>query len=838
MEIESKYAADGPEPLNRLRETEELGRYRLGLVTEQTITDRYHDTPDRALWEGGYALRYRDQNGTSFVTLKGRGGSKGSLHRREEYEFEAAPGSLPGDWPDETARNIVSDLAGDRPLKELLTLKQTRLLRPLYRGMRKAASLSLDSVVAQAGERRQPSWEVEAELEETGTREDLRVLEKELTALGLKPEPRSKFERALALLESPSAEESPMEPQTTAPEDSPEPSHPAEEGAFSRESPPQTVEGLLDKYQVDRDHAGHVARMTLLLFDRLPDVHGLAPSLRGLLETAALLHNIGMDADPERHHTVGRDQVMGEALEGVNETERQMLACIVRFHRKKVKPEAEPLFVSLPEDRRQDTLAMAALLRVGDALDYSGTQTSRMETLVVSDEEVRLGITGEHAQGEAERANKKADLWNKVFSHTLIARSANEPGSLCGNPRDGSNEEASTASNPPQSDGETMTAQERAVKESSSEPTESWRYAEDISQQPANGANAAESAGKLDEGKEESPSEASGGGKNGKKKLPGVEPTDSMAASARKVLRFHFDRLVANEEGTLEGEDIEALHDMRVASRRLRAAIALFGDYLPRKAVKRLNRGLRLTGRALGPVRDLDVLMEKTRKELEKHRELNPESLDGLISSWKDRRDEARTRMLNTLCNDRYRRFKDDFEAFLQDTEKDDRKAKGDHVDRNHLLQPDEVRHVAPGLIWSHYGEVRAYEEILDNAPIDTLHALRIECKRLRYTLEFLKEPLGQPGQTLIQTVTQAQDHLGDLHDADVACHILRVYIHDCLQTHHSSLTTAERIQGALQYLSLKEAELGKLIDSFPDIWETLTDASFRLQLGEAVAAL
>ena len=84
-----------------------------------------------------------------------------------------------------------------------------------------------------------------------------------------------------------------------------------------------------------------------------------------------------------------------------------------------------------------------------------------------------------------------------------------------------------------------------------------------------------------------------------------------MARAAQKTLAFHFARVGEHESGTLEGTDIEELHDMRVATRRMRAALRIFDGYLDPQDVRPLLKGLRRTGRALGTVRDLDVAGER-----------------------------------------------------------------------------------------------------------------------------------------------------------------------------------------------------------------------------------
>src|SRR6185295_12769046 len=68
--------------------------------------------------------------------------------------------------------------------------------------------------------------------------------------------------------------------------------------------------------------------------------------------------------------------------------------------------------------------------------------------------------------------------------------------------------------------------------------------------------------------------------KASKPKALGVRADDAMVDAAHKILRFHYDRMVAHEAGSRSGQDTEDLHDMRVATRRQRAALRLFAPYL------------------------------------------------------------------------------------------------------------------------------------------------------------------------------------------------------------------------------------------------------------------
>ena len=89
-----------------------------------------------------------------------------------------------------------------------------------------------------------------------------------------------------------------------------------------------------------------------------------------------------------------------------------------------------------------------------------------------------------------------------------------------------------------------------------------------------------------------------------------VAPGMTSGAVALAVLRRQFSAMLAKEPGTRLGDDIEELHDMRVASRRLRAALSLFADVLPETALK-AREEIGWVGQGLGAVRDLDVQIEQ-----------------------------------------------------------------------------------------------------------------------------------------------------------------------------------------------------------------------------------
>jgi CHAD domain-containing protein len=144
------------------------------------------------------------------------------------------------------------------------------------------------------------------------------------------------------------------------------------------------------------------------------------------------------------------------------------------------------------------------------------------------------------------------------------------------------------------------------------------------------------------------------------------------------------------------------------------------------------------------------------------------------------------------------------------------------------------VSAVVPRLIYVRWGRVQAFSPVLDGAPVAVLHALRIECKRLRYTLEFFREVLGPEAKDAIAEVVQVQDHLGALHDADVANGLLSEFLFRAGDNGGPRVIAP----GVVAYLAVQQGELQRLIDTFPERWRAFNRPEMRTWIAQAVAAL
>ena len=303
---------------------------------------------------------------------------------------------------------------------------------------------------------------------------------------------------------------------------------------------------------------------------------------------------------------------------------------------------------------------------------------------------------------------------------------------------------------------------------------------------------------------------------------PGIRADDSLGAAGRKVLRMHLARMLNFEAGTRSGEDAEDLHKMRVATRRMRAAWRVFdGAYRPR-VQRRYVRELRSIARALGDVRDIDVRLEGLDAYIAGLPAPGREAVEPLRSAWRRQREVARKRLLTRLDSREYREFVDDYLDFTE--------SPGAAEVPIRLGQPSLVRDTAGSRILAAYERVRAYETIITWADVPTLHALRIETKRLRYTLEYFSEVMPVTSRKLITQVTELQDHLGLLNDADVAASATREW----LNLYAPGLPATSREAVGL-YLDSRETAVEQLRRSFRPLWRRLTGTAFRRALGAAI---
>jgi CHAD domain-containing protein len=237
-----------------------------------------------------------------------------------------------------------------------------------------------------------------------------------------------------------------------------------------------------------------------------------------------------------------------------------------------------------------------------------------------------------------------------------------------------------------------------------------------------------------------------------------IDPSLSAGEVGRANLRRHLASWLAHEPAARLGEDPEALHELRVAGRRIETTLGVFEPYLP-KSLVRQRPGWKSLVRALGTVRDLDVQLAGLAAFVDKLHDSDAGQVAPLLERLTSERRSARSRMLSMLDRPSTRRLV--------------------HRLRAALARPAPVRVradnpvaavAAPKLIRESFKKVqRAAQAVRADGSAVAHHALRRRAKRLRYTIEAFDGFYDHQAARLLQAIRRLQKSLGSNQDAYVA---------------------------------------------------------------------
>lgn len=289
--------------------------------------------------------------------------------------------------------------------------------------------------------------------------------------------------------------------------------------------------------------------------------------------------------------------------------------------------------------------------------------------------------------------------------------------------------------------------------------------------------------------------------------------TDHQTASLAfaTILRHNFDYMLTWRDTARTWHDIEGVHQVRVAFRRMRSALTLFRDAIPREATELWNDEMRWIAGELGNARDLDVFISEGLAPLVTALPLP--GAEQLRILAEDRRAQVyRQRVAPMLDSERFQGFCDAFPMWLDDREWEQAVLKKKQAKRLHtnivpysrsLLDKQERRVLSAG---THVDRNDAVE----------MHRLRIECKKLRYAAEFFR-PIFGGMDVFIGHMKGLQDLLGVMNDVSVTQGLL------------DDLLAQSRDHDALMYagglIGWRACEFRHLLERFDEYWEELVAA-------------
>jgi CHAD domain-containing protein len=228
-------------------------------------------------------------------------------------------------------------------------------------------------------------------------------------------------------------------------------------------------------------------------------------------------------------------------------------------------------------------------------------------------------------------------------------------------------------------------------------------------------------------------------------------PEETPLERLRALLVEQYRALLANDPGVRLGGDPEALHQLRVATRRARALLRAARGLVSPDWAEPLRAELKWLGGLLGPVRDLDVLLEHLDSEAATLETEDARAFRRLRARLVAQRREARDTLLEAMSGARYFRILDALEGAAE-------------APAGELPKP--LAEIAAKA----FTRLRKAAEALPARPTDEeLHQVRIETKRARYAAELAAPELGKRGARLVDRAKTVQDVIGDHQDACVA---------------------------------------------------------------------
>lgn len=247
----------------------------------------------------------------------------------------------------------------------------------------------------------------------------------------------------------------------------------------------------------------------------------------------------------------------------------------------------------------------------------------------------------------------------------------------------------------------------------------------------------------------------------------GAQVQHSLLPLTRQYIRRHARRLGRSLRGASDSADVEAIHQVRVACRRLRTGFRVFKDILGERTVRRWRRSIRPLAKKLGEARDLDVEIQATSQHIARVEDVQliPGATYWLAHLERERarlqpkvRRAVRKFLRSGTLSDMRRWWKRSVDAGTPQSE-----STGDHArDAARMTFQISILHRRLEAFQ------KAAASLGDPADQDGHHVFRIKAKKLRYSLEALLPVLGSLAEVAVEALRQIQEWAGEIHDYDV----------------------------------------------------------------------
>jgi len=289
---------------------------------------------------------------------------------------------------------------------------------------------------------------------------------------------------------------------------------------------------------------------------------------------------------------------------------------------------------------------------------------------------------------------------------------------------------------------------------------------------------------------------------------------------AARYLQNQLTVLRKQIHGAHTAEDIEYVHQSRVASRRIRAGLRMFSECFPARHIKKWRKEIKKVTKRLGAARDADVQIEFIRQqltELKKEQKAFSPGIRRLLLRLRQKRRAVQPKVIKAI---------DNFEAgpFMSDLHGEIEKILFNRNPMEKDIQSPFVFRQVYERIHKQLDELLSREQALNDAEnVKGHHQMRISAKRLRYTLEICNLAYEKALGDIIKRMKKLQTTLGHLHDCDVWIEYLPVFTEQENQKtldYYGHARAFSRLKPGLDYLLQERIKQRKILfDSLCELW-------------------
>jgi CHAD domain-containing protein len=244
-------------------------------------------------------------------------------------------------------------------------------------------------------------------------------------------------------------------------------------------------------------------------------------------------------------------------------------------------------------------------------------------------------------------------------------------------------------------------------------------------------------------------------------------PYEESCKKVRELALRQLNRFISYEAKVLKGDNADAIHDMRVASRRLQQVLDLLYSKPRPQELRRLRRQIRRCRQVLGDVRNCDVLLEFVGRSLGRKRSARREAWTAVQHFLLMRRSKSFLRAMRKFGKINLAVLYVNLKEFLHHDKAHDHSA-AHHPHGSVAPHATFAKDLTNALesAWSGFEDHIAQSH--RHSRPEVIHGARIATKRLRYLLEVFHE-FGVAGSAdALAWLRQLQKHLGDWHDLEV----------------------------------------------------------------------